>query len=57
MQMCSLRPKSMNESEASPMQCTYIDEIITYRMYGGGVSFEVDQRTVESETIALFFPV
>ena len=51
MQMCSLRPKSMNESGASSMQCTYIDEIITYRMYGGGVSFEVDQRTVEPETI------
>ena len=47
----------MNESGASSMQCTYIDEIITYRIYGGRVSFEVDQRTVESETIALFFPV
>ena len=44
----------MNESGASSMQCTYIDEIITYRKYGGGGSFEVDQRTVEPETIAIF---
>ena len=56
MQMCSLRPKSMNESGASSMQCTYIDEIITYRIYGGGVSFEVDQRTVEVERIAILVP-
>ena len=37
----------MNESGASSMQCTYIDEIIAYRIYGGGVRFEVDQRKVE----------